>query len=158
MFTLIQLFYQFGPGKHGVLECRAELDGMCRAVLHAQLAEHATPEVVLVFHQHFFLFAVFGGHGFRCDADGAVRAVHLAQAAGDALVVAILVVRHDQLAPEAVVYFQGRPVLRVFFRDLFREELPQGHFHPDQQGAQSAEKRCEVCLYATHNSSFRNVV
>ena len=120
----MQVLHQFTARVDGVFERGFELDGLLRAHFHAELAEHAAAEVVAVFYQYFFLFAGFVRDEFGGDFDGAVRAVHLADAAGDAFVVVVFVVRHYQFTAESVEHFQRGPVFRVLLRRFLGEKFP----------------------------------
>ena len=120
----MQVFHQFTARVDGVFERGFELDGLLRAHFHAELAEHTATQIIPVFYQYLFLLAGFIRDKFGRDFDGPVRAVHLADAAGDAFVVIVLVVRHYQFTPETVKHFQRGPVFRVLLRRFLGEKFP----------------------------------
>ena len=135
---MIELLQQLLALEHGVLEFVAEADGIVRTSIHAQFAEHARAQVVLIVNQYFSFLAVFAFHHLGSHLDGAVGAGHLAQTAGNAAVLVVLVVRHDQRATVALRDVQGGvAVFRILLRDILAEVYTDGGAHTDQQGLES---------------------
>ena len=100
-----------------------------------------------------FLFTV--GHvDLRLDdLDGSVRAGRFTYPASGAAVFVVLIVRHDHLALEPVVHFQGLPVFRVLLgHDLpGAEEVSSGYLHPRQERFNRVKDICKVFENAVHS-------
>lgn len=148
---MVQGQYQLAAREDRVLELVGELYGVVRAGADAELAEHASSQVVGVGFQHFRLLAFGIGHHLAFHVDGPVGAVHLADAASHAMMVVVGGVDHFQTASvqgrDVQVFF---PVFGVTFGGLLAEEDLQRRFHPDQQGLQCLEEIGEISPYAIH--------
>ena len=111
----------------------------------AQVAEHARPQIVFVARQPFLGLARLGiGDRLGRETDGTVWAGRLAEPAGDALVAALGVVGHRQLAAEPVVHLQRSPVLGILLRDFRGEELRQRDLHAGHQGSHTVKQSFDI--------------
>ena len=59
----VQRHDQFRAVKHCMLKILVERDGIVRAGIHTELAEHARTEVVLVLSQYLLFLVLTGGAG-----------------------------------------------------------------------------------------------
>ena len=138
---MIELLAQFAAREDGVLVSIDELNRIVRAGTHAQLAEKAAAQIVFVTVEYLAgLTRLLVGHLLGDDIDRSVGTVHLADAAGNATMLVLVVVDHDQLAAEAVRNLQRGTIFGVLLRRLAPEKDLDRGAHTHQQGAQAAEK------------------
>ena len=147
---MIELTHQFVAREDRMLELVVELDRSVRAGAHAKLAVETASDVVHVFGKHPLFFTLLVGYGLGDHLDRSVRAVHLTDPAGYALVLVVRIVRHDQLPAETVEDLQRIAVFGILLGRLLTEENPYRNAHPLQQRRQPAEKGTYVILKSIH--------
>ena len=126
----VQRHDQFRAVEHSMLKILVERDGIVRAGIHTELAEHARTEVVLVLSNIFFFLAVFRFNHLAGHLDGVVGTSHLAQAASHAPMFIFVIMGHGQRATETVGEFQCRAVFRILFGSLSSQNTVMVVFIP----------------------------
>ena len=116
----------------------------------AELAEHAATEVVLIFDEALFLFAISIFVKFAGHLDGAIGAGHLAKSATHTFVFVVFVVWHGQRTTKAVEHFQFSAVFRILLGDFGGEKLTHGRFQTGAEGFQTAEQPLNIVVFVVH--------
>lgn len=144
------MFHQFRAGEHGLLEIVAKFQSAVRARRYAELAENAAAQVVDIIVEHAFGIARFVGNFFGDDLYRVVGTVHLADAAGDALMIAVGIVFQRQGGSEPVGDFQGRSVFGIFFRNFRGNKFLARYLHTHEQAPKTFPKCDEIVFYTFH--------
>ena len=152
----VEFEHQLRLVEHGVFELLIERDGLTRADIDAELAEHAAPEVVHVGVEHAHRLAFGRGLLPARHVYGAVGAGRLAEPAGDAAVMVVGVVEHRERPAEAGREHELGAVLGVALRALAREELAHGGPQTRRQRTDGAEEIRDITFESVHDLPVKN--
>ena len=143
---LVEVKHECFAVEYRVLEIVYKLDCVEVAGVHAEFAEHAVAEVVLIVDELLFLLACLRVlNHLRHDLDGAVRASLLAECTSCTLHDAVLVAVHHQTSAVACCYVQcGLAVLGILLSALRCEVLLPGGLHTYGESLHSSSDFSEI--------------
>lgn len=146
----VQRHDQFRAVEHSMLKILVERDGIVRAGIHTELAEHARTEVVFVLNQYLLFLAVFRFNHLAGHLDSVVGTSHLAQTASYTPMFIFIIMGHGQRATETVGEFQCRAVFRILFGSLSSAEYGHGCLHTCQQRSDAVYESADIRVLFFH--------
>ena len=135
--TVIELLHELIAGEYSLLEIIGKLERVLRTSSDAKHAECAASEVIHILVKFLFLLPVGQLHHLRGEFDSPVRAIHLADTAGDTLMVSLRIILESQFSTEPVGYLERVSVLRILLRHLGSHKLLAGDGHTGDETLQS---------------------